>query len=187
MKEQKTFCRNEKPLPYEKETPIFRDYAIRFENVSFRYTDDAEVLQGISFTVKPGATTALIGPSGSGKTAIASLISRFWDVTDGRITVGGEGIRNISPDGLTRQMAVVFQDVYLLHDSIANNIRAGKANASTVIAHRLGTIKKADNILVLDGGDIREQGTHAELLSWKGWYARMIAEQEKAQNRAVSG
>lgn len=265
--------KKEKPLPYEKETHTFRDHAIRFENVSFRYTDETEVLHGISFTAKPGTTTALIGPSGSGKTTIASLISRFWDVTDGRITIGGEDIRNISPDGLTSQMAVVFQDVYLLHDSIANNIRAGKADASMeeiisaakaaqchefimafpegydtvvgeggstlsggekqrisiaralikdapivlldettssldadneleinraldklmqnktviVIAHRLGTIVEADNILVLDSGSIREQGTHTELLSQQGWYARMIAEQEKAQNWVVSG
>lgn len=265
--------KEEKPLPFKKETHSFQDHAVCFENVSFRYTEATEVLHGIYFTARPGTTTALIGPSGSGKTTIASLISRFWDVSDGRITIGGEDIRGISPDGLTSQMAVVFQDVYLLHDSIANNIRAGKADASMeeviaaakaarchdfitafpegydtvvgeggstlsggekqrisiaralikdapivlldettssldadneqeinraldelmqnktviVIAHRLGTIVEADNILVLDSGSIREQGTHSELLAQNGWYARMITEQEKARSWVVSG
>lgn len=120
----------EKPLPYATETPSFSQHDIRFENVSFRYTDDVLVLHQISFAAKPGTTTALIGPSGSGKTTVVSLISRFWDVTEGCIAIGGQDIRTIAPDSLTSQMAVVFQDVYLLHDTIAGNIRVGKPAAT---------------------------------------------------------
>ncbi len=263
--------KEEKPLAYQKSKPNFSNCNIAFENVSFRYTNDVEVLHNISFDAKPGTTTALIGPSGSGKTRIVSLISRFWDVTGGRITIGNQDIKTISPDGLTEQMAVVFQDVYLLNDTIANNIRVGKPNATDaeiksaaeaaqchefimslpdgyntmvgeggstlsggekqrvsiaralikdapivlldestssldadnefeinkaldtlmqgktviVIAHRLNTIKNAENILVLDNGSIREQGTHTELLQQGGWYAGVIEEQEKARNWAV--
>ncbi|MDR3161412.1 MAG: ABC transporter ATP-binding protein/permease [Spirochaetaceae bacterium] len=120
----------EKPFPFHKEKADCADYGISFEDVSFRYTDDVEVLKHVSFSARPGTTTALVGPSGSGKTTITSLISRFWDVTEGSISIGGEDIRNIAPDGLTERMAVVFQDVYLLNDTVLNNIRVGKPGAS---------------------------------------------------------
>jgi ATP-binding cassette subfamily B protein len=120
----------EKPFPFQKEKADLADYGVSFEDVSFRYTDDVEVLKHVSFTAKPGTTTALVGPSGSGKTTITSLISRFWDVTEGGVKIGGEDIRNIAPDGLTERMAVVFQDVYLLNDTVLNNIRVGKPGAS---------------------------------------------------------
>jgi len=120
---------DEKPLQYQHEQAASNQHDIVFQEVDFRYTDDVEVLHNISFTARPGTTTALIGPSGSGKTTIVSLISRFWDVTGGSIKVGGEDVRSISPDGLTEQMAVVFQDVYLLNDTIANNIRIGQPDA----------------------------------------------------------
>jgi ATP-binding cassette subfamily B protein len=262
----------EKPFPFQKEKADFSGYGVSFEDVSFRYTEDVEVLQHISFTARPGTTTALVGPSGSGKTTITSLISRFWDVTEGCIRIGGEDIRTIAPDGLTERMAVVFQDVYLLNDTVLNNIRVGKPGASReeaeaaakascchnfimampegydtmigeggstlsggerqrisiaralvkdapivlldettssldadneaeinrafdilmkdktviVIAHRLGTIVGADNILVLDRGRIAESGSHTELLRNGGWYARMYEEQKKAKNWRVS-
>jgi len=121
---------DEEPLKYQKEQNDSKRHDIVFRDVDFSYTEDVEVLHGINFQAKPGTTTALIGPSGSGKTTIVSLISRFWDVTGGSILVGGEDIREISPDGLTSQMAVVFQEVYLLNDTIANNIRIGKPGAS---------------------------------------------------------
>lgn len=120
----------EKPLGFTKQQAGFASCDICFDDVSFRYTEEVEVLHGINFTAKPGTTTALIGPSGSGKTTIVSLVSRFWDVTKGSIAIGGQDIRTIAPDGLASQMAVVFQDVYLLNDTIANNIRVGKQNAT---------------------------------------------------------
>jgi ABC-type multidrug transport system, ATPase and permease components len=258
---------DEEPLTYEKDVLNNANGEIVFRKVAFRYEKDVDVLKNISFEAKSGSVTALVGPSGSGKTTIISLISRFWDVTKGGITIGGEDIKSISPDGLTKEMAVVFQEVYLLNDTVANNIRIGKPDATIeeiievaktaqchdfisemengydtvigeggstlsggekqrisiaramiknarillldestsnldvdnekeihhaidtlmkertviVIAHRLNTIRNADNILVLDKGEILEQGTHISLLEQDGWYARMIEEQDKAK------
>lgn len=121
---------DEQPLPFQNENAALENYDIEFENVSFSYTGNTDVIKNISFLARQGTTTALIGPSGSGKTTIASLVSRFWDVTEGQIRIGGTDIRKISPDGLTEHMAVVFQDVYLLNDTIANNIRVGKPDAT---------------------------------------------------------
>ncbi len=263
--------RAEQPLPYRQAQADVTSCGIRFDHVDFSYTGDVAVLRNVSFAAKPGTTTALIGPSGSGKTTIVSLISRFWDVGGGTITIGSQDIRDIAPDGLTSQMSVVFQDVYLLNDTIANNIRVGKPDATDeevqaaaraacchdfitalpygyntlvgeggstlsggekqrisiaralikdapivlldettssldadneleigrsldilmrgktviVIAHRLNTIMGADNILVLDGGAVKEQGTHKQLLAAGGWYARMMEEQEKARKWVV--
>lgn len=122
--------RKEKPLSYHEEKAVLKNHVICFDHVSFRYTNDVEVLHNISFNAPQGTMTALVGPSGSGKTTIISLISRFWDVSEGCITIDGQDIRNFSPDCLAAHMAVVFQDVYLLKDTIANNIRVGKPRAT---------------------------------------------------------
>lgn len=82
----------EKPLPYQKDASGLMGYGISFEDVSFFYEDDVEVLCDISFDAKPGTVTALVGPSGSGKTTIISLISRFWDVQRGQIRIGGTDV-----------------------------------------------------------------------------------------------
>ena len=263
--------RAEKPLPYHRDSEGFSEYSIAFESVGFSYEAGVEVLHDICFVAKPGTVTALVGPSGSGKTTVISLISRFWDVQKGRILVGGVDVKELLPDGLASRMAVVFQDVYLLHDTIANNIRVGKPDAAmdeveraakaaqchdfimalpdgyetvvgeggstlsggekqrvsiaralikdapivlldettsnldadnereinraldalmqgrtvVVIAHRLNTVMDADQIIVLDKGRIRECGTHQELLLQGGWYAQMIAEQERARKWTV--
>ncbi len=263
--------RAEKPLPYRRDSDGISEYSIAFESVGFSYEAGVEVLHDICFVARPGTVTALVGPSGSGKTTIISLISRFWDVQKGRILVGGVDVKELLPDGLASRMAVVFQDVYLLHDTIANNIRVGKPGAAmdeveraakaaqchdfimalpdgyetvvgeggntlsggekqrvsiaralikdapivlldettsnldadnereinraldalmqgktvVVIAHRLNTVMTADQIIVLDKGRIRERGTHQELLSQGGWYAQMIAEQERARTWTV--
>lgn len=121
---------DEKPLPYEKEAVDFPDYGIKVEHVSFEYEKNIDVLKDITFDAPAGTTTALIGPSGSGKSTVTNLISRFWDVTQGKISIGGNDIKVIRPDTLTEHMAVVFQDVYLLKDSIYNNIRLGRPTAS---------------------------------------------------------
>lgn len=119
----------EEAFPYKQDYLDADGSDIEFENVVFRYTGNENVLDDVSFRAKAGSMTALIGPSGSGKTTVASLIARFWDVSEGRITIGGKDIREISPDALTAQMSVVFQDVYLLHDTVLNNIRIGKPDA----------------------------------------------------------
>lgn len=121
---------NEKPFPYEKDRAALKGCDLKFEEVSFRYTYHLDVLKNISFTAPAGTTTALIGPSGSGKTTVISLISRFWDVNAGRITIGNEDIRSFAPDSLTEQMTVVFQDVYLFNDTVLNNLKIGKPQAT---------------------------------------------------------
>lgn len=261
----------QKPFAYQKETIDDLKGSIIFKNVSFGYTKNDTVLNNVSFTAESGTTTALIGPSGSGKTTIVSLLSRFWDVSSGKITVDGINIKDISPDALTSEMAVVFQDVYLLQDTILNNIKVGNPNASMeevtsaakaahchefiiklekgydtmvgeggstlsggekqrisiarallkdapivlldettssldadnereiqkafdtlmkgktvlVIAHRLNTIVNADNIIVLEKGKIKESGTHNQLIRQNGWYSRMVAEQQLAEQWSV--
>lgn len=119
-----------KPFAYQQDTIDDLKGNILFKNVSFGYTENDTVLNNVSFTALSGTTTALIGPSGSGKTTIVSLLSRFWDVSSGKITIDGINIKDISPDALTSKMAVVFQDVYLLQDTILNNIKVGNPNAS---------------------------------------------------------
>lgn len=121
---------DESPLTYQEEEIKFTDYAIEFKNVTFGYNPETTVLHGVSFSAKPGTTTALIGPSGSGKTTIVSLLARFWDVTGGQILIDGIDLRKINPDILAEHMAIVFQEVYLLKDTVLNNIRIGKPTAT---------------------------------------------------------
>lgn len=119
-----------KPLPYKMDNTDFSNFDIEFSDVSFQYTDTITVLQNVSFKAKQGTTTALIGPSGSGKTTVVSLIARFWDIQNGTISIGNKNIKDISPDVLTQYMSIVFQDVYLLNDTVFNNIRLGKPDAT---------------------------------------------------------
>ena len=121
---------DEKPLSYELEKAEFRQHEIEFRNVEFGYNEETKVLHGVSFMARPGTTTALIGPSGSGKTTIVSLLARFWDVTGGQILIDGVDIQKIKPDTLDENISIVFQEVYLLQDTILNNIRIGKLDAS---------------------------------------------------------
>ena len=113
-------------------TPITNP-EVAFHNVSFAYDDRPDapmVLSDISFTAKPGTMTALAGHSGSGKTTIANLIVRFWDVKQGSITIGGTDIKGITGDCLLKNISMVFQRVYLFHDTIKNNIRFGNPSAT---------------------------------------------------------
>ncbi|MCR5768505.1 MAG: ABC transporter ATP-binding protein/permease [Lachnospiraceae bacterium] len=105
------------------------DTKIRYENVSFAYTDK-DVLKNVSFDVKQGEMTALVGPSGGGKSTIASLLARFWDVKSGRILVNGEDIRDVSLGSLMDQISMVFQRVYLFQDTIYNNIAISRPDAT---------------------------------------------------------
>ena len=106
------------------------DYDIRFENVGFSYDEEKTVLRDVSFTAKQGEVTALVGPSGGGKTTVSRLAARFWDVTKGRITVGGQDISRIDPETLLSVYSIVFQDVTLFNNSILENIRVGKKDAT---------------------------------------------------------
>jgi len=105
-------------------------YDITFDHVGFQYSDDTTVLKDVSFTAKQGEVTALIGPSGGGKTTISRLAARFWDPTEGRITLGGEDISGIDPETLLQKYSIVFQDVTLFNNSVMENIRVGRAGAT---------------------------------------------------------
>ena len=108
-----------------------KGHAIAFENVSFSYAQDGDkVLSGISFTAEEGQVTALVGPSGSGKSTVAKLAARFWDVDEGRVTLGGVDISTIDPETLLADYAEVFQDVVLFDASVKENIRIGRRDAT---------------------------------------------------------
>lgn len=223
-----------------------------------------EILKGISFVVEPGTMTALVGPSGAGKTTISALLPRLYDVTTGAIKIDGEDIRDLTISSLQRSIGVVMQDSHLFHESIIENLRYAKADAtiaemesacrsaqiwdlietlpngletmvgerghrlsggekqrlaiarlllkapsivildeatahldsenealvqaalkealkgrtSIVIAHRLSTVKEADQILVLNNGYIEERGRHDELVEKGGLYSELYQRQD---------
>ncbi|WP_216624470.1 ABC transporter ATP-binding protein [Paenibacillus foliorum] len=239
-----------------------------FDDVSFSYKKDTPTLKNVSLTAKPGETIALVGPTGAGKTTIVNLLTRFYDIDSGSITIDGEDIRSLEKNSLRQQLGIVLQDAYLFSDTIRENIRYGRLDAtdeevevaaklanadsfihklpqgydaqltaeggnlsqgqrqlltiarailadpailildeatssvdtrtemhiqeamnslmkgrtSFVIAHRLSTIREADQILVLNGGEIIERGNHQELLAAKGFYYNLYTSQF---NRAV--
>lgn len=239
------------------------NHDIAFENVRFSYQSEpgeATVIRNASAAMPAGSTTALVGRSGSGKSTLAHLIPRFWDVDDGRITIGGVDVRDYDYDTLLSQVSMVFQNVYLFNDTVEANIRFGRADAThdeviqaakraqchefiealpqgydtvigeggsslsggerqrisiarallkdapvvildeatasidpenelaimqalhelmkgktcIMIAHRLNTVRKADQILVVDEGRIVQRGTHSQLMSEPGIYSHFI-------------
>lgn len=127
-----------KRLENLRETPILtgtapeikpKRFDIEFENVRFRY-HETDVLKNISLTIPERSLVAFVGPSGSGKTTLTRLIARFWDVTDGTIRIDGRDIRMYNPDDVLASISMVFQDVYLFKDTVINNIRVGKKDAT---------------------------------------------------------
>ena len=239
--------------------------ALRFENVSFHYTPQETILKDISLDIPAGSTLALVGPTGVGKSTLASLIPRFYDVCDGRITLDGVDIRSLDTKELRGQISMVLQDVVLFHGSIRENILFGNPQASEaemlaaakianvqefipampdgydtmvgergiklsggqkqrisiarailkdssilildeatsavdtetemyiqealerliqgrttlIIAHRLSTVRNADQIAVLVGSTITELGTHSQLLAREGHYHRLYSIQQR--------
>lgn len=125
---EKTVCL--KPLSFTDNDYTLDCFDVKFQNVKFSYDSGTEVLHDISFYAPQGSITALIGPSGSGKSTIANLIARFWDVTGGCIYIGGRDIRELNPDRLLDSISAVFQENTLLSDTILNNIRVGKPDAT---------------------------------------------------------
>ena len=121
---------NEKEISYEFKVISFKNYDIKFENVSFSYEKDKPVLKNISFKAKQGTSTALVGSSGSGKTTVTNLIARFWDCQSGIISIDGTDITKIYPEELLTNISMIFQDVYLVNDTIENNIKLGKPDAT---------------------------------------------------------
>jgi len=234
-----------------------------FEKLHFRYLPDIPVIKGIDIHAKPGQTIALVGPTGAGKTTMINLLSRFYDFHSGNITIDGINIRDIKKQDLRSNLGIVLQETFLFSDTVKENIRYGRLNASDdeiieasklanahqfihrmpkgydtevsedganlsqgqkqliaiarailsepsilvldeatssvdtrteiliqegmlklmkgrtsfVIAHRLSTIKNADAILVMNDGKIIEQGTHRELMDYRGFYHNLYYSQ----------
>ncbi|WP_313583577.1 ABC transporter ATP-binding protein [Lacrimispora sp.] len=240
-------------------------YDITLENISFRY-DSRQIIHQLSARIPEGSTCAIVGPSGSGKTTLCNLIARFWDVQEGKICIGSHDIKEYTADSVLDYISIVFQKVYLFHDTIENNIKFGKPGATqsevieaakracchdfieslpngyhTVIgeggstlsggekqrisiarailknapivildeatssidpenetallsaineltrnktlisiAHRLSTVKNADQILVIDQGRVVQQGTHHELINKAGIYRTFLQHRSNA-------
>lgn len=234
-------------------------YDIMFEDVRFSYNEE-EVLKGISFTAKQGEVTALVGPSGSGKSTVSKLAARFWDATSGKVSIGGIDVASVEPEVLLEKFAIVFQDVILFDNTIMENIRLGRKDATDeeviiaakaaqcqefidrmpngyqtnigengcnlsggerqrisiarallknapivlldeatasmdaesetlvqkalgkllknktvlVIAHRMRTIAKANKVVVLEEGLVKEEGTPEELLEKQGLFYQLV-------------
>lgn len=239
---------------------------VKFEKVSFQYDVGVPVLKEINMDIKKGETIALVGPTGAGKTTIVNLISRFYDTTEGIVSIDGHDIKGVTIESLRGQMGIMTQDTFLFSGSIKDNIAYGKLGAtdeeiiraakavnahhfimklekgydtdvnergsrlsvgqrqliafartmlsdpkilildeatssidteterlvqqgieklldgrtSFVIAHRLSTIEKADRIMVIDEGVIKEQGSHKDLLQYKGMYHQLFMSQVKS-------
>ena len=240
---------------------------VRFNDVSFAYNENEEVLSHVSFEVKPGEMVAFVGPSGAGKSTVASLLPRFYDAINGSITIDGQDIRQVTLDSLREQVGIVPQETVLFNGSVYDNILYGRLDAtreeveaaakaanahdfimqlpngyetmlgdrgmnisggqrqrisiarailknpqilildeatsaldteservvqealdrlmvgrtSFVIAHRLSTIKNADKIMVLEKGQLIEQGTHDELMAMDGLYAHLYKIQYRSK------
>ena len=240
---------------------------VRFEKVDFEYRPGVPVLKQMTLEAKPGEIFALVGPTGAGKTTIINLLNRFYEINAGRISIDGRDIRDICKADLRRELGLVLQDTFLFSDTVMENIRFGRLDAtdvevieaakradadhfirqlphgydtllserasnlsqgqrqllsiarailadpailildeatssvdtrteariqkallrlmagrtSFVIAHRLSTIRDADHVLVINNGEIVEQGTHQELLDKKGFYHHLYLSQFKGQ------
>lgn len=249
----------EKPLSEAVSGKTPEQYDISFHNVSFSYEKDKKALKNISFTAPANHVTAIVGASGGGKSTIANMIPRFYDVDEGTVTIGSVNIRDIPTEKLMNMVSFVFQDNFLFKQSIIDNIRMGRPEASEeevieaaksaqchdfimslpngyntvfgqsgvkfsggeiqrvaiarailknspvlvldeatafadpeneyliqkamnkliadktviMIAHRLSTVKEADNILVVEDGQVAEQGRHDDLLAMNGKYTAL--------------
>lgn len=139
---------------------------VEFDHVSFRYNDKDEVLRNINLTIHAGEKFAFVGPSGGGKTTICQLIPRFYDVTKGRVKVDGQDVRQVTQASLRRQIGIVQQEVFLFADSIMENIRYGRPDATdeeVMLAARRAEIH--EDILTMPNGYDSYVGERGVMLS----------------------
>ncbi len=120
----------DEPIQTGTKTYTPQGYDITFQNVRFAYNKNEGVLENVSFTAKQGEVTALVGPSGGGKSTAARLSARFWDSNAGKITLGGVDVTSVEPETLLTHFSIVFQDVVLFHDTVMENIRLGRREAT---------------------------------------------------------
>lgn len=116
-------------MPGNEAVNKIQNYDIELQNISFGY-DKRPIIQDVSLKIPERSVTAIVGPSGSGKTTLCNLIARFWDVQKGAILIGGKNVKDIEPDELMKLMSIVFQNVYLFHDTVENNIKFGRPDAT---------------------------------------------------------
>ncbi|WP_409347273.1 ABC transporter ATP-binding protein [Paenibacillus sp. MBLB4367] len=140
---------------------------VAFENVSFGYKEGSPVLKNVSLKAKPGDTIALVGPTGAGKTTVVNLLTRFYDIESGTVTIDGESLNAYDKNSLRQQLGIVLQDAYLFSDTIRENIRYGKLTATDAeveaaagLANADGFIRKLpygyDTMLTAEGGNLSQ-------------------------------
>ena len=140
--------------------------SFRFENVSFAYDGDLDVLREVNLQVQPGETIAIVGPSGGGKTTLCQLIPRFYDVSTGAISIDGQDIRDVTQKSIHENIGIVQQEVFLFADTIFENIRYGKPDAT--MEEVIEAAKKAEiyeDILAMPKGFDTYVGERGTLLS----------------------
>lgn len=143
------------------EMPVIKGEVV-FDQVSFSYDEDTQVLNDVSFKVKPGETIALVGPTGAGKTTIVNLISRFYDVQEGNVFIDGYNVKDVSIESLRRQMGIMTQDNFLFSGTVKDNIRYGKLDATDEeIIAAAKAVNAHDFIMKLEKGydtELKERG-----------------------------
>ena len=163
-----TIMRTEPTLQDKENAPDLKDVEgeIRVENVSFAYDGNLDVLRDVSLEVRSGETIAIVGPSGGGKTTLCQLIPRFYDVSSGAIRIDGQDIRDVTQRSIHENIGIVQQDVFLFADTIFENIRYGKPDAT--MEEVIEAAKKAeiyDDILAMPNGFDTYVGERGTLLS----------------------
>ena len=137
----------EKPLTETKKLPVPQNGEICLNHVSFQYEAGVKALDDVSLTIRPGTVTALVGESGGGKSTVANLIARFWDVSEGSVTVGGVEVRELDYADWMKHISIVFQDTNLFTGSVMDNIRYGRLDATDDECRKAAVLAGADDFI----------------------------------------